>query len=634
MVKNHADKIIRAPDKKSKSSYLLSQATDRHKGRIVSKDHSNKQIKGSTDKRIKKGKNRNLITGEEKDRTTLKNKQRRLQDEKRAKDKRLGTKQDQDSAKGEKTYNSIDALKRNERLKQQRDKKDKEGKDKTRESVGERTESDNDSSSNLDKETTDHDSRSAGKKSSLSGRRSILDRTATVAFDVLTDEMMDAAGVSDSNGVREAKQLRRGAKKGAAAYRKTRWGITRLKKTSRTVKQSATRTVAYARALASKQTVKLIVAKAAAPAAAIMMILALAATVVAGASFLSFGTGDCETQATSTNITSKSQEENAKAIYDFVMTNVPGATPQGVVGMIGNFHQESQMDPAAIEDRSKPLSGHGIAQWTRDRTTNLKNFAKEKGKEWSDLGLQLDFLLYELNGSEKASVAALKMTNVEEATAAWQTLFERAGVPAMGNRLAFANEWYAKLKDTDPMSSSAMSTAADGELGSLLCGEGGDGGEILDVAKGWLGWFYYVQAHPSPDLGDLNNPNKSGGTDCSGFVWLVLNKAGYNVPPGMQWYTGSMASDAKGSKQYLKQISESEAEAGDIVIVNLGAGLSDDGHTAILVEKWHGLETKIIEEGGGKDSVSYGQVNTSFGYLLNGGDVTLARPIKKGAPVD
>ena len=66
----------------------------------------------------------------------------------------------------------------------------------------------------------------------------------------------------------------------------------------------------------------------------------------------------------------------------------------------------------------------------------------------------------------------------------------------------------------------------------------------------------------------------------------------------MGWFTGSMASDAKGGHQYLKQISENDAKAGDIVIVNQGAGAGNNGHTAILLGKWQGKATKIIEQGG------------------------------------
>lgn len=150
---------------------------------------------------------------------------------------------------------------------------------------------------------------------------------------------------------------------------------------------------------------------------------------------------DCEVstvEVTDINADSASKEENAKIIYDTVGSNIEGATPQGLAGMLGNFEQESGLSPSAIERPNDPLSGHGLAQWTAGRTTNLKNFASEKGKEWSDLGLQIEFLLHELNGAEKNGVSALKVDNVEEATAQWQTKFERAGIPAMGNRLTYA----------------------------------------------------------------------------------------------------------------------------------------------------------------------------------------------------
>lgn len=347
---------------------------------------------------------------------------------------------------------------------------------------------------------------------------------------------------------------------------------------------------------------------------------------------------DCETgknlHGTSISIDNKGKEENAKAIFSYVKEHIPDSTVEGLCGMIGNFEQESQLNPESIERIHDPLSGHGIAQWTADRTTNLKNFASEKGKEWSDLGLQLEYLVKELNGAESKGVGALKLTDVEEATGQWQVLFERAGIPAMGNRLAYANAWYAKFGTNDPVASESLSTAADGQKkenasNCSTSSSSGGNGDILEAGRSFIGWFYYKLEHPSADLGDLNNPNKSGGTDCSGFVWLALNKAGYKVPPNMGWFTGSMADDARGSKQYLQEISESEAKAGDVIITNMGAGVGKDGHTAILIEDWHGSTTKIIEQGGyGSDSVHEGQTDTSFGYMLSG-DVCFARPIKK-----
>jgi len=90
-----------------------------------------------------------------------------------------------------------------------------------------------------------------------------------------------------------------------------------------------------------------------------------------------------------------------------------------------------------------------------------------------------------------------------------------------------------------------------------------------------------------------------------------------------------MAADARGARQYLTEISPNEAKAGDIIIVNQGAGAGNDGHTAILAEDWKGYSTSIVEMGGmNSNGVGIGRVDWSFGYLLNGGDVCLVRAKK------
>lgn len=349
---------------------------------------------------------------------------------------------------------------------------------------------------------------------------------------------------------------------------------------------------------------------------------------------------DCDTDTANTvssSATSKSQKENAKQIYDYLIKNYD-ATPQGASGVLGNLQQESQLDPSSIERPNDPLSGHGIVQWTAGRTTNLMNFAKDKGKKWDNLGLQLEFLDSELKGSEKNGLKALKETDVRKATTQWQVLFERAGDPVLGNRLSFADHWYAEFGTKDPVSSDTLGNASDQENATinLECASDDDDtgktdGNIIKTAKSMKGYFRYGQQHPSPDLGNnLKKPNKTGTTDCSGYIWLVLNKAGYKVPKNMAWFTGSMSADAKGAHKWLKQIKPSDAKAGDIVIVNQGAGAGNNGHTAFLTENWHGKDTKIIQEGGDTTGhVNEGRFGTSFSILLDGGDVVLARPVKK-----
>ena len=314
------------------------------------------------------------------------------------------------------------------------------------------------------------------------------------------------------------------------------------------------------------------------------------------------GQETCVDVPTISGIANQNTEENAKVIYTYFRKNF-GATPEGASGVLGCLQFESQLDSTA----ENPSSGaYGIAQWLGGRLTRLEQLAQETGKKKSDLTVQLQLLSEELQDSSQ-----------------WH----------LEQRNAMADSWYAKFGSSDPVANytSENVVAEDGNI--LVCDSSGSGiadGDILEIAKRWLGWFHYDQVHPAPDLGsDLKNPNKEGRTDCSGFVWLVLNKAGYHVPANMQWYTGSMASDARGSQQYLQAISANDAQAGDIIIVNQGGGAGSNGHTGILTEKWKGNETKIIQEGGNGDRVNIEAFGTSFTSLISGSDICFARPIKK-----
>lgn len=333
----------------------------------------------------------------------------------------------------------------------------------------------------------------------------------------------------------------------------------------------------------------------------------------------------------SVDIANAGSEENAKAIYDFFISEL-NATPQGAAGPMGCMDFESGGFNPGIENSSS--GAFGLAQWLGSRKEALRAFAAEKGKEMSNLGVQLEFLKKELeNPYYSKAKAALQLNDVHEAQHEWLLWFEGLSQDSSQwhseERNARADKWYAKFGSSNPISSVAMENAAKGQLESLAaeCAsvDIGDGGDILEVAKSLLGYFSYSQENRT-SFGDPMNPKKSGQADCSSFVWLVLTKAGYKTPQ-VAWATPSMTSDARGAKQYLQEIPESEAKAGDIIVVNLGGGFGNDGHTAILAENWHGKTTKIIEMGGyGADSVHKGQVDTSFGYLL-AGDVCFARAV-------
>ncbi|VFI63711.1 hypothetical protein LAP9571_02904 [Lactiplantibacillus plantarum] len=348
--------------------------------------------------------------------------------------------------------------------------------------------------------------------------------------------------------------------------------------------------------------------------------------------------GDDTTSSQVTNLDDKGMEENAKNIAKHWKQKY-GATPQAAAGILGVLQLESRLDPKSVNSSS---GATGLAQWLGGRKDKLEDLAHKESKPATNLGVQLDYLDQELNSSYYASNKQIfKYTDVHKATKAWLMDYEGMSKNPeqwfLSKRYAFADHWYSVIGTKDPVAGDSLKNASQDEEANanLDCASDTDTGKadgnIIKTAKSMKGYFKYGQSHPSADLGtNLKNPNKSGTTDCSGFIWLTLNKAGYKVPANMGWFTGTMASDAKGSHQYLKQISENDAKAGDIVIANQGAGAGNNGHTAFITENWHGKNTKIIEEGGDTTGhVNESTFGTAFYSLLSGSDVTLARPIKK-----
>ncbi|MEQ7215617.1 phage tail spike protein [Enterococcus asini] len=319
-----------------------------------------------------------------------------------------------------------------------------------------------------------------------------------------------------------------------------------------------------------------------------------------------------------------SADKFAWELWVFLLSK--GYSKASIAGILGNV--QGEVGPNMNPDTAQ-VGGpaYGIVQWDgsayplvgpatydgRTYVTNLFNAAgiTEAISSMAGQAKLLDWCMYNgqwLGRVNPTSVSGFKtMTDPQAAAYTFEENFERPAT-AHPERQGWAQAWYDKFKDltvTQPNN------------------------DIVSIARSWLGWFYYVQLHPSSDLGDLKNPNKSGGTDCSGFVWLVLYKAGYRVPANMQWYTGSMTSDARGSHSWLTEITASQSRAGDIVIYNQGDGAGNNGHTAILLEPYKGNDTQIIEMGGDSryTGVNISTIGYAFGSLLNG-DRCLARGVK------
>lgn len=152
---------------------------------------------------------------------------------------------------------------------------------------------------------------------------------------------------------------------------------------------------------------------------------------------------------------------------------------------------------------------------------------------------------------------------------------------------------------------------------------------VIKNARKLLGYFTYGTGAYRTNFGSWRHPNKNGSTDCSGFVWIVMKRAGYRVG-NVPFFTLPMERDAKSTHGYLKKISAKNIRPGDIVIVNTGNGVGQNGHAAIVDGKYDGWDTQIIEEGGnlGVDDVHRSSLGSSLSDKLAKGRITYARPVK------
>ena len=135
--------------------------------------------------------------------------------------------------------------------------------------------------------------------------------------------------------------------------------------------------------------------------------------------------------------------QKAKKVIDY-FTGM-GLSKAQAAGIAGNLHVESGFNTSAIGDKHLKTSSEGLAQWREGRLSNLKNFAKSKGKDYRDFDVQLAFIGNELNTSEKGALDALKKTtSPEEAARVFAQKYERPATVAQ-SRLNMASKFYKEI---------------------------------------------------------------------------------------------------------------------------------------------------------------------------------------------
>jgi hypothetical protein len=106
-----------------------------------------------------------------------------------------------------------------------------------------------------------------------------------------------------------------------------------------------------------------------------------------------------------------------------------GYSPIAAAGILGNFKQESSLNPSVIGDGG--TSG-GFGQWHGQRFDNLKSFAQQQGTSWQDPQTQLAFADHEIRADPKLYQALNSAQTPQQAADIFQNGFERPA-PATAN---------------------------------------------------------------------------------------------------------------------------------------------------------------------------------------------------------
>ena len=148
---------------------------------------------------------------------------------------------------------------------------------------------------------------------------------------------------------------------------------------------------------------------------------------------------------------------NERAQYAMQFFVNKGWKPHQAAGIVGNLMAESSLRTRAINpgDASDGTASVGIAQWNRERKSDLFQHAKSIGKDVNDLDAQLDFVDWELRNTEKPAGDRIRAAADVASAADGMITYERPAGSNRGARYAMHYEKrqqssYDALKLFDP----------------------------------------------------------------------------------------------------------------------------------------------------------------------------------------
>jgi hypothetical protein len=166
--------------------------------------------------------------------------------------------------------------------------------------------------------------------------------------------------------------------------------------------------------------------------------------------------GCCSGQTTTTSTSTSSSGTlgaNAQPAFSYLIQH--GFTPTETAAMVGNWQQESGINPAE--------PGGGLAQWGGARYTAMLAYVTAEGKEGPSMLLdgQIDFVIHELNTTYTAALNALQTDsdNITSATTDFMNLYEKpdAQLANLAGRITYAQDALTEFGGTAATASSSGS---------------------------------------------------------------------------------------------------------------------------------------------------------------------------------
>lgn len=308
--------------------------------------------------------------------------------------------------------------------------------------------------------------------------------------------------------------------------------------------------------------------------------------------------------------------------------------------IMGNMAIESGFDPAISEIGGG--GGFGLCQWD-DRKGSLAEYAQRAGKDPSDLDIQLQFIKYELQGSESAAAAEFfaETSNIDRATEIFCTKYERPYMPDanLEGRKQAARE-ILQSKGTGKVTSIAggkagasgpakrpgllsplfdMYNSMKSNLGAMLGIDlgGNIGGSASGGVGGAIGGGNTKAASNWAD--SMVGQQGYGNNGCTTFVNKYLQQAGVKQ---IDMYVPNAETNAQqqGLPYAFKTASQGGTE-GDVVLLNTLKGDAEADHVVIADGKggyWGNSSSKnqIVK---GDIANDFGAENIN-GYIATGGD--------------